>query len=133
MLRKIFQGKYGFDNLSLVLVLGAGIFFNIKYLWIFGVALLGYALFRAFSKDINNRYAELQKFNKIILKIWKSINVIIQWIRNQYNFNKLRFQQRKQYVFLKCPKCKKTLRLPKNKGKLKVNCPMCKHEFFKQT
>lgn len=44
-----------------------------------------------------------------------------------------RIQQRKYYLFLKCPKCNKTLRLPKNKGKLQVTCPVCKFEFLKKT
>ncbi|HBQ64708.1 MAG TPA: hypothetical protein DD727_07270 [Clostridiales bacterium] len=32
-----------------------------------------------------------------------------------------------------CPQCKNKLRLPRNRGRLKVTCPVCKHEFFKKT
>jgi hypothetical protein len=133
MFRNIFKGKYGIDNLTIVLVLGAAIFFNIKYLWIIGFILLGYAVFRSFSTNTSKRYAELQKFNKILFVIIKRAKGALQWTKNEYNFNKLRIQQRKQYAFLKCPKCKKVLRLPKHKGKLKANCPVCKYEFFRKT
>jgi len=55
------------------------------------------------------------------------------FIKNKITFYKNIIEQRKYYVFFKCPKCKKTLRLPKNKGKLKVTCPICKYELFKKT
>ncbi|HOJ11056.1 MAG TPA: hypothetical protein PK733_10745 [Clostridiales bacterium] len=131
--KDIFKGKYGIDNLTLTLVFAALVFYNIKYLWVIGIVLSGYAIFRTFSKDINKRYQELQKFNMLVNKIWQYINRSIQWIRFQYGVCRTRLQQRKQYVFFKCPKCKKTLRLPKNKGKLQVTCPVCKYEFFKKT
>lgn len=133
MFKKIFQGKYGPDNLALALILAAGICFNIKYMWIIGVFLLGYAVFRMFSKDFSKRRGELDKFSNVLFKIIKNIKIFFRWIKNQYKFYKLRFQQRKEYVFLKCPKCNRSLRLPKNKGNLKVNCPGCKHEFYKKT
>jgi len=131
--RDIFKGKYGIDNLTLALLLAALVFFNVKYLWFIGIVLSGYALFRAFSKDTNKRYQELQKFNMLVNRIWQYINRGIKRVSFQHNAFRTRLQQKKQYVFLKCPKCKKNLRLPKNKGKLQVACPVCKYEFFKKT
>ena len=37
------------------------------------------------------------------------------------------------YEVIKCPNCDARLRLPKNKGKIVVNCPKCKTSFEKDT
>jgi ssDNA-binding Zn-finger/Zn-ribbon topoisomerase 1 len=122
MFRNFLRGRYGTDSLSFVLLLSAVLLSRISYLWIISVGLFGFALFRILSKDINKRYQEQLKFEKFYKPLIKNLTVY-----------KTRFEQRKQYVFLQCPKCKKTLRLPKNKGKLQVNCPVCKFEFLKKT
>jgi predicted RNA-binding Zn-ribbon protein involved in translation (DUF1610 family) len=54
-------------------------------------------------------------------------------MQSKFSKNRMMFQQRKQYVFFQCPKCNKNLRLPKNKGKLQVKCPVCGFAFFKKT
>ncbi len=33
------------------------------------------------------------------------------------------------YSVISCPKCDTKLRVPKNKGKIKVTCPKCSNEF----
>lgn len=33
------------------------------------------------------------------------------------------------YKVINCPNCKTRLRIPKGKGKIKVNCPKCSHSF----
>lgn len=132
MFRNFFRGRYGLDNLSLVLLLAAVIFLQIKYLWVIGYGLFGYVIFRTISKDINKRNQEQQKFSKLT-KRFAGLNKGLKAIRKKYAEYKIRVQQRKLYVFLRCPKCKKTLRLPKNKGKLSVTCPVCKGEFLKKT
>lgn len=37
------------------------------------------------------------------------------------------------YTVVDCPDCKTRLRIPKGKGKLKVNCPKCSRSFFMNT
>lgn len=32
-----------------------------------------------------------------------------------------------------CPNCKSRLRVPKDKGKLKINCPKCEESFILET
>lgn len=140
MFHNLFKGRYGVDTLTYVLFFGAAIFMNFKYIWVLGLGLLGYAFFRIFSKNIFKRREELQKFNSIMKRFGQNImgegmklGRLSQSLQNKYNNYKVRRDQKKYYVFLQCPKCKRTLRLPKNKGKLSVTCPICKNEFLKKT
>lgn len=127
--RKLFVGRYGMDNLSLTLLFLSAVFIGRQYLWIIGTAALGFAIFRIFSRDINKRLAELSWFNRQVSNIRQYISPVIRKIQGFI----ARIRQRKYNVFVKCPSCKKTLRLPKNKGKLSVTCPVCKHSFLHKT
>jgi len=128
-LRKIFQGRYGIDNLSFFILIFAVLLFRIRYLWILGIVLTGYVIYRIFSKNLSKRQVELQQFNNVVMNIRRSIQPLF----NKLGIFRTRLQQRKEYVFVSCPKCKKTLRLPRNKGKLQVTCPVCSSEFIKKT
>lgn len=137
---KLFAGRYGLDRYTLFLALISLLFFPYPYIWILGVALLGYALFRAFSKNIEKRRQELYRYEEINRKVaWflaRQFYRIAQWFRKlgtKLRNYKARLSQRKQYVFLKCPQCKKRLRLPRKKGRLQATCPLCKAEFIKKT
>lgn len=35
----------------------------------------------------------------------------------------------KDFKYISCPSCGQRLRIPKNKGKIKVRCPKCKEKF----
>jgi LSD1 subclass zinc finger protein len=140
MLRKFFNGRYGMDNLIITLLLLSAILLNMKYVWVLAVVFSGYAVFRMLSKNIDKRKLELEKFNKMTYKLRQYFTplamVIAKGLMSIYKMGvayKTRFQQRKQYVFIKCTNCKNMLRLPRNKGKLSVTCPVCKLEFIKRT
>ena len=45
---------------------------------------------------------------------------------------KRRFSERKEYRFYRCPVCKKELRVPRGKGKIRIKCP-CGNAFTKRT
>ena len=107
-------------GLALVLLVIAAIFKDnfgrITYIVIF--ALLGYAYFRMFSRNVYKRREENGKY-----------------IRAQYKFSaavKLRKEQwiqRKDYKFFTCPSCKTTLRVPRGHGKIKIVCRKCGNSF----
>jgi len=111
-------------TLALVLLVLAAIFKDsfgrLAYIIVF--ALLGYAYFRMFSRNIHKRQEENGKY-----------------IRARYQFSaamrlrKERWVQRKDYKFFTCPSCKTTLRVPKNKGKIKIRCPKCGSELIRKT
>jgi hypothetical protein len=129
MLQRIFQGRYGIDNLSFFIFVIAAILLQFKYIWILGAALIAYGFYRAFSKNRNKRYLELQQYNKAFI----GLRHFMQPLLNKAGVVVARFQQRKHYAFVRCPKCRRTLRLPKNKGRLQVTCPVCRFEFIKKT
>jgi ribosomal protein S27E len=139
MFRKFSAGRYGIDNLTIALLLISAIFLNRKYLWLIGLCLSGYAIFRAVSKDKQKRLKELQQFNLLYEKAGKFLQLLllaavkgVQSLFKNSNALVTRLRQRKDYVFIKCPKCRNTLRLPRNKGKLIITCPVCKLEFVKK-
>lgn len=37
------------------------------------------------------------------------------------------------YSVVSCPKCEARLRIPKGKGRIKISCPKCKHDFNMNT
>ena len=138
MFRDFFNGRYGIDTLGIVLAFGASILMGNRYTWIIGIAMLAYAIFRALSKNKNKRYQEFQKFNNFLNKlkpitdpIRKFLSKVFFSIQSRSKTETLKWKQRKQFVFINCPKCKKTLRLPRGKGKVQVTCPMCKMQFYK--
>ncbi len=124
------QGRYGVDQLSNFLISAAvilalfGMFVRVPVLniicWI--LIIIGYV--RIFSKNINKRYAENQKF------LDKTFG-----IRNAFAKAKYRMKYGKQssepYYIYKCKKCGQRIRIPKGKGKIMVTCPKCKYQFKK--
>jgi len=121
-------GRYGPDHLGFALVI---LSFIISVLYaIIGVTVIafisyiifGIAIFRMLSRNIYRRRAENDKF----IRYW--------WpIRTRIKRAVTNIKQRKTHRFFVCPGCKKTLRVPRGKGKLQVSCPKCGEKFFKKT
>jgi phage FluMu protein Com len=137
---RLFLGRNGIDRYSLFLIVVSLMFFSYPYVWIIGAGILGYAIFRAFSRNIEKRRMELYRFDEMIRSISRFILGIFHKVRKAFiNFRngfykyKNRLAQRKEYLFIKCPQCKKLLRLPRKKGRLLATCPVCKTEFIKKT
>lgn len=121
-------GRYGSDQLSfLILTIGIilviiGSFTQSSIISLFVLILLAISLFRMFSKNFSARSRE----NEAFLKIWYRI-------KNLFYREKLKLQNKKTYKFFGCPGCKKTLRIPKGKGKIYITCPKCGERFIKKT
>jgi len=138
MFGNLFSGRNGIDRYSLFIALVSLLAFPYPYIRIAGFILLGYAIFRAFSRNLDKRRMELNKFEDIsrsaaryIMKFVLVLKKNFMLSGNTFTRSKARLQQRKQYIFIKCPECKKTLRLPRNR--LQATCPVCKAEFIKKT
>ncbi|HAB60780.1 MAG TPA: hypothetical protein DCE48_08770, partial [Lachnospiraceae bacterium] len=71
--------------------------------------------------NTRKRYEENQKF----LSFWNPI-------RNTFT-KKVERSKDKTHRFFKCPKCSKTVRVPKGKGKICITCPICKEEFIRKS
>ena len=127
---KFMYGRYGVDELNKT---GAFIAIGLSLLGMFFKGWASFAIstlsflvvifvvFRTFSKNINKRVMENHKF---LAKTNK--------MRNYFRFCKTRFNDRKLYRYIKCPKCKNYSRVPKGKGKIKITCRVCKQQFDKK-
>lgn len=75
-------------------------------------------IFRMFSRNLQKRAHEneiyLQKTNK--------------W-RTSLHQARVRFKNRKQYKYFKCPQCGVRLRLTRGCGEKNIVCSQCKHTF----
>ncbi len=137
---------YGFDILSLFLLLVSS-FLNIsRYTSGLSFLILIIVFFRAFSKNTYKRTNELNKFigfvNKLLAKFGKQLpynlpRLTFDSFITSINTLKYNFKQRrdynKKYKIVKCPKCKQKLRLPRGKGSMTVTCKRCSHEFDLRT
>lgn len=127
--RRFMYGRYGSDELNIALLICAlaisllntilSLFLRLNSVYSYFVspalylvmfALLGFGLFRTFSRNIYAR----QKENR--------------WFRQRWQ----RLRDRRNRYF-RCPKCRQTVRVPKGKGKISIHCPKCGEKFIKKT
>ena len=126
--QQFMSGRYGADQLSRLLmvitlvVLVLSMFRPLRLLYIVAMVLLVYTYFRMFSRNVEKRYAENQKYLN-----WKYRLVV------KKDQQKKRWAQRKTYHFYKCPNCRQTVRVPRGKGKICITCPKCRTEFIKKS
>lgn len=124
--QKFMQGRYGVDAFSKFL-LGAtlvlwvvNIIADSKMLHTWALLLLIYSYYRMFSKDINKRYQENQKFLALKSKLLA-----------RFKSEKSQMHECKTHHIYKCPTCKQKIRIPRGKGRICITCPKCKTEFTK--
>lgn len=129
---KFMYGRYGVDEFGKSMLLTAivlsllGMIINLfKFgFWVsfscsvLSTALMIYIIYRAFSKNINKRVLENHKFLGRTEKL-----------RTYIRFCKTRYNDRKNFSYVKCPNCKNYSRVPKGKGKIKIICRVCKKQF----
>ena len=131
---KFMQGRYGVDEFSrftmgvaLVLII-LTMFVNIvnrsvgSVLDFLGIAAIVYAYFRIFSRNIQQRYAENQKYLAMTSKF-----------RLRFNKEKNLMKQRKTHHIYSCPGCGQKIRIPRGKGKIEIDCPKCHTKFVKRS
>lgn len=133
-----FQGIYGFDFLSLLLLLLSFILNIWRPTRLLSIIPLFIAVYRTLSRDIYKRKDEYNRFttwaNKFLRKIGLSIPDNLSTI-NSANLSQLNYRlkynmdQRKKYKTVICPGCKKKLKLPRGRGKVIITCKTCNTEF----
>ena len=137
-LRKFMEGRYGADELNRFLTVCGWVLLLIGFV-LSGIdskvaliagsvlvtlswAALIYSLFRTFSKRTQERASENYKY--FVCK-----NKVLGWFRRL----RTRWQDRKTHRYYRCPQCRATVRVPKGKGKIRITCPKCKHQFVKKS
>ncbi len=122
------QGRYGVDNLSrflsyvLLIYLVVTMFLRLPYASVPSLVLLVIIYFRTFSKNIQKRYRENQKF----LKLRSSFTGFFRNFRSNV-------RQWRTFRIYRCPKCGQKIRIPRGKGRIIVRCPRCSEEFEKRS
>lgn len=121
---KFWSGRNGADQLYQCMMwtclglLLLNMFLNSFVIYLLEIALLGWATYRAMSRNLYRRQQENQAFLRFFSRIGG-------WFKLCGN----RWRDRKTHIYKKCPKCKNTLRLPKIKGSHTVCCPCCSNRF----
>lgn len=122
-LTRFFAGRNGFDRLCIAISV---IYFILAVINIFArspiiilleYALLFYILFRMLSRNTYARQKENLKYYELEGRV-----------KSFFKRKSERIHDR-EHAYRRCPHCKKTLRLPRNKGKHTVKCPCCGENF----
>lgn len=113
-------GRYGSDKLGTYMLWGAVILMvislfipsaAIKLILMVGYyALMGWAIFRIFSRNTYKRYQENRRFLQLLD----------------------RFKDR-EHRYFDCPKCRQPVRVPRGKGKIAITCPKCRERFIRKS
>ena len=117
---KFMKNRYGVDELNkfflklYLIIMFINIFINFKILNYFKLIIFVIFVFRSLSKNIFDRSKE----NRIYLDI-------------KSNRFKIKRNNKNNYIYKKCKKCKKKLRLPipSSIGIKTVKCPNCKNKM----
>ncbi len=118
-------GRYGQDELGkfilslALIVLVINLFVKTAALSAVALVLIAYSYYRALSRDVRARYAENKKFL-----------TSLDPLRRKFFSSKNKYDNRKVYKYIKCPKCKFEMKVPKNKGKIRVTCKKCGEKFI---
>lgn len=130
-------GRYGLDKLTGFLILlnlllnGIGSFMRnrIAYyiFYVLALAVFGFAVFRALSKNIEKRRREGEWFDNLLVRTnyTEHFRKMKRWFKRQG----LRFKYFKTHRFRVCPNCGENLRLSKKRGKRNITCPICGNKF----
>lgn len=151
-LQQFMYGRNGADELAFasiilsVIISVISMFFGRIY-WLYMVfrlitiALIVYAFFRMFSRNVESRRAENARFTSFIDRIRskrnnnQNNNSAYSSYGYNYDYNNKKAQkvkykeEKKLYKYFKCPRCNTKLRVPKGKGRLTITCPKCRNTF----
>lgn len=127
------SGRYGFDSVSLAMVLLAAVICGVPYLWIASLALVALAVARGFSRNIAARTREAFAFSGVMGRVGAWLGSAGRALARGFSGASARLRERRAYVVLRCPSCRAKLRLPRGRGKLAVTCPMCHCSFIHKT
>ena len=80
--------------------------------------------------DVNEDAKANEEFHKLGLKGVPSFKIGEEIIMG---FNPEKILSSVDYLVTNCPSCHGRLRVPKDKGKIRLTCPRCSHQFVMKT
>ncbi len=150
-LQRFMYGRYGqLDNLNkflmvswLILYLVGTIFRRVAAVGV-AVSVLStlmfvLVIFRMMSKNVYKRSAENLKYMEIKNRLFGRVQGKGTSTYSDKSYKKgattakVRPVRDPAYKYFKCIKCKKTVRVPKNHGKVELTCKNCGHTFVRYT
>ena len=130
-LRRLMEGRYGFDSLgrflfgvSLVFWLIAGLLRFTPFrrahfvFWLLNLLLYGFAVYRMLSRDIGRRQLENERY---LVRRQRVLPFLERLKRNRSGDP--------GYFFKNCPNCGAKLRLRRIRGRHRSRCPKCGKAF----
>ena len=130
-LMQFMYGRNGVDHLSRFLTYFALALLVLRLvirgaagnvMWYLAIAVLIYAYFRIFSRNLSKRRAENAKYFQYRAKV---VNGFRDW--------RDRRRQSRDFKFFRCPACRAMLRVPRGKGRIRVTCRKCGTAFERKT
>lgn len=127
-MQSFMYGRYGYDELSRAVSIAAVILAvlamvpDLGFLSVLALIAWTWILVRSFSKNLSKRQRERIAYLQFTGKI-----------TNWFDVKKRAWADRKTHCYFTCPNCKRTMRVPKGKGKIKITCPQCQHQITKKT
>ena len=127
-MQSFMYGRYGYDELSRAVSIAAVILAvlalvpDLGFLSVLALIAWTWILVRSFSKNLSKRQRERIAYLQFTGKI-----------TNWFDVKKRAWADRKTHCYFTCPNCKRTMRVPKGKGKIKITCPQCRHQITKKT
>lgn len=121
-IQRFMYGRYGIDKLGQVLAITsiAFLFFSSLtrsiILRLLAYIIMGWCIYRIFSKKTVYRANENMKFRQLCFDVSAFMR-----------------RDRKAFRYFKCPSCKKTVKVPRGKGKIEITCPVCRNRFIKKS
>lgn len=125
---RFMAGRYGMDELNRFLIIVSMVCVMLSILFRGGVfsvlssLLILLYTFRLLSRNAPRRQHE----NRVYLSLRGQF---VQFILPL----KKRWQDRRTHRYFRCPKCNTTLRVPRNRGKIRITCRSCQHQFERVT
>lgn len=155
-------GQRGVDGFGWFLMIIGLILSGAPFVWVVSPVVGGWEVYRLLSKNSAGRAQENQHFldlvkrgtgwmEPVLLPLKRTAGKAMYrlagmglsgavkgrkaWIggRQKLQQRLLQYRERKTSVFVRCPTCRKLLRLPKGKGRLEVTCPVCRNRFMQLT
>ncbi len=126
-LQRFMWGRYGTDRFNQFLMFSAIVCLLLSFVgggifYLLATAVMVYAYFRMFSRNVSKRSLENQWYLKREMKV-----------RSFFIKKKKELGQRKNYHIYKCPNCRQKIRVPKGKGRIAITCRKCGNEFIKKS
>lgn len=129
-LMRFMQGRYGGNDSFNKTLFGVFLLFLLTAIFtsrssaanaicnLIAIAVLVYSYYRIFSRNIERRRAENEKFLELTALI-----------RNCFG----KKGTDKTHRIFQCPQCGQKVRVPKGKGKIEITCPNCRNRFIKRS